>query len=48
MSTERIISEEGETNPVLETPQENNEEPEIQPQNVVDYQNIQGINQPSK
>ena len=48
MSTERIISEEGETNPELETPQENNEEPEIQPQNIVDYQNIQGINQPSK
>ena len=48
MSTERIISEEGETSPELETPQENNEEPEIQPQNIVDYQNIQGINQPSK
>ena len=48
MSTERIIGEEGETNPELETPQENNEEPEIQPQNIVDYQNIQGINQPSK
>ena len=48
MSTERIISEEGETNPELETPQENNEEPEIQPQNIVDYQNIQDFMPPSK
>ena len=47
MSTERIISEEGETNPELETSQEN-KEPEMQPQNEIDYQNIQDIMQPSK
>jgi len=47
MSTERIISEEGETNPELEAPQENNVEPELQPQNIIDYQNVHDINQPS-
>ena len=48
MSTERIISEEGETNPELEAPQENNVEPELQAQNIIDYQNVQEFNQPSK
>ena len=47
MSTERIISEEGETNLDLETTPQN-KEPEIQSQNDIDYQNIQDINQSSK
>ena len=47
MSTERIISEEEETNLDLETTPQN-KEPEIQSQNDIDYQNIQDINQSSK
>ena len=47
MNTERIISEEEETNLDLETTPQN-KEPEIQSQNDIDYQNIQDINQSSK